>query len=121
MWDQAEADRMNREREARGPTPPPFLNGMSALPTGNSPAPQPSNTSIKGVDYNLLLKSLQESPLSATERANYGAPSQNLGLTNWDNPNLSDQQVQQAYQAAWGRAAQPWEIEAWQGDRKSVV
>ena len=67
---------------------------------------------MAGLDYQTLLSSLQNSPLSAAERAN----SQPLAFsTDWNSPSVSDNMVQQAYQQAWGRAAQPWEVEAWQG------
>ena len=66
------------------------------------------------MDYQTLLSSLQGSPLSAAERADSHA-SFNDGHLDWLSPSVSDSMVQQAYQAAWGRAAQPWEVDAWQG------
>ena len=64
-----------------------------------------------GLDYATLVASLKGSPLSAAERATtINAPA----TVDWSSPSVSDEMVQRAYQEAWGRPAQAWEVEAWQ-------
>jgi len=66
-----------------------------------------------GLDYQTLVSSLQNSPLTAEQRA---APSPQYQATiDYSSPSVSDDMVQRAYQDVWGRAAAPWEVEAWQG------
>ena len=68
---------------------------------------------IGGLDYQTLVSSLQNSPLTAAQRANPN--SQYQATVDYTSPTVSDDMVQKAYQAVWGRAAVPWEVEAWQG------
>ena len=66
-----------------------------------------------GLDYQTLVSSLQNSPLTAEQRAN--SSPQYQATIDYSSPTVSDDMVQKAYQDVWGRAAAPWEVEAWQG------
>ena len=66
-----------------------------------------------GLDYQTLVSSLQNSPLTAEQRAN--SSPQYQATVDYTSPTVNDDMVQKAYQEVWGRAAAPWEVEAWQG------
>jgi hypothetical protein len=66
-----------------------------------------------GLDYQTLVSSLQNSPLTAAQRAN--SSPQYQATVDYTSPTVNDDMVQRAYQEVWGRAAAPWEVEAWQG------
>ena len=73
--------------------------------------PLPASTG--GLDYQTLVSSLQNSPLTAEQRAN--SSPQYQATVDYTSPTVNDDMVQRAYQEVWGRAAAPWEVEAWQG------
>jgi hypothetical protein len=66
-----------------------------------------------GLDYQTLVSSLQNSPLTAEQRAN--SSPQYQATVDYTSPTVNDDMVQRAYQEVWGRSAAPWEVEAWQG------
>lgn len=66
-----------------------------------------------GLSYQTLVDSLRGSPLTAAERANSNPQFQ--ATVDYVSPSISDDMVQRAYQEAWGRPAEAWEVEAWQG------
>lgn len=65
-----------------------------------------------GLDYATLVASLRGSPLTAAERNTIVTTAPTVDFSS---ASVSDAMVQQAYQEAWGRPAQAWEVEAWQG------
>ena len=67
---------------------------------------------VVGLDYQTLVNSLKGSPLSAAERNTIVTTAPTVDFSS---ASVSDEMVQRAYQEAWGRPAQAWEVEAWQG------
>ena len=65
-----------------------------------------------GLDYATLVASLRDSPLSTAERNTIVTTAPTVDFSS---ASVSDDMVQRAYQEAWGRPAQAWEVEAWQG------